>query len=423
MSSEKYIGLDVHLATISVAVMDSQGKVVMESILETKASTLLEFFAGLRGSLFVTFEEGTWAAWHYDLLKPHVSEVLVCNPRKIPLLKQGNKSDKIDARKLAERLRLHDLKPVYHGETGIRMLRELARSYLTVVKDLSRVMNRLKALYRSWAIPCTDRDVYYTRHRREWLDKIPEAGTGWRAEQLYQQLDMLQHLRQQARGALLAESRKHTITAKLGQIPALGPIGSAVAVALMQTPNRFRSKRQLWTYSGLGLETRDSGEYHYVQGQPQRRKKQATIRGLNKDYNHDLKGLCKGAATRASVKPYPESIQEWKLDGQLERDKNVVEMAAAMESGFRSGGKAGALRGAIQALLAERKAGKSFVSPYWIAQNYADLGDNDHAFEWLEIAYKERDTAIVGIPSDFMFDPIHSDSRYRELVRRIGLPQ
>src|ERR1700747_1830471 len=87
MSSEKYIGLDVHQATIWVAVMDSQGKVVMESILETKTSTRLEFFAGLRGSLFVTFEEGTWAAWLYDLLKPHVTEVLVCNPRKIPLLK------------------------------------------------------------------------------------------------------------------------------------------------------------------------------------------------------------------------------------------------------------------------------------------------------------------------------------------------
>jgi transposase len=74
-------------------------------------------------------------------------------------------------------------------------------------------------------------------------------------------------------------------------------------VALIQTPHRFRSKRQLWTYSGLGLETRDSGEYHFVKGQPRRRKKQATIRGLNKDYNHDLKGLFKGAATRASVQP------------------------------------------------------------------------------------------------------------------------
>src|SRR5882724_7311996 len=303
MSSEKYIGLDVHQATISVAVLDSRGKLVMESIVETKAATILDFFAGLRGTLSVTFEEGTWAAWLYDLLKPHVDQLVVCNPRKNALLKDGNKSDRIDARKLADLLRGNQLKPVYHGETGVRMLRELSRSYLTIVKDLSRVMNRLKAVYRSWAIPCAGRDVYYARHRSEWLGKIPEAGTRRRAEQLYQQLGMLQHLRQQARRELLAESRKHTITAKLRQIPSLGRIRSALAVALIQTTHRFRTKRQLWTYSGLGLETRDSGGYHYVKGQLRRTRKQLSIRGLNADHNHDLKGLFKAAATRTSVRP------------------------------------------------------------------------------------------------------------------------
>ena len=125
MNDEKYIGLEVHQATISVAVMDSTGRVVMESILETKAATILQFFAGLRGTLLVTFEEGTCAAWLYDLLKPHVDKLVVCNPRKNALLKDGNKSDRIDARKLADRLRGNQLKPVYHGETGVRMLREL----------------------------------------------------------------------------------------------------------------------------------------------------------------------------------------------------------------------------------------------------------------------------------------------------------
>src|SRR5499427_6159314 len=181
MNSEKYIGLDVHQATISVAVLDSTGKLVMESILETKAATVLQFLAGLRGTLLVTFEEGTWAVWLYDVLKPHVSRLVVCNPRKNALLKDGNKSDRIDARKLAELLRGNQLKPVYHGETGVRMLRELARSYLTIVKDLTRFMNRLKALYRSWAIPCAGRDVYYTRHRSQWLEKITEAGPRRRA--------------------------------------------------------------------------------------------------------------------------------------------------------------------------------------------------------------------------------------------------
>jgi hypothetical protein len=113
----------------------------MESILDTKASTLLEFLGGLRGTLYVTFEEGTWGTWLYDLLKPHVAKVLVCNPRKNAVLKDGSKSDKIDAYKLADRLRLNDLKPVYQGETGVRMLRELARSYLAIVKDLTRVMS------------------------------------------------------------------------------------------------------------------------------------------------------------------------------------------------------------------------------------------------------------------------------------------
>ena len=108
MNQAKYIGMDVHQATISVAVMDSAGKLILESILETKAATILQFIGGLRGSLLVTFEEGTSAAWLYDLLKPHVANVLVCDPRKNALLKDGSKSDRIDARKLAELLRATD---------------------------------------------------------------------------------------------------------------------------------------------------------------------------------------------------------------------------------------------------------------------------------------------------------------------------
>src|SRR6202140_4018872 len=104
MKQEKYIGMDVHQATISVAVMDWQGKVIMECIPERKAATILEFFQGLRGSLSVTFEEGTSAAWLHDLLKPHVTHLVVCDPRRNALLKDGSKSDRIDARKLAELL-------------------------------------------------------------------------------------------------------------------------------------------------------------------------------------------------------------------------------------------------------------------------------------------------------------------------------
>jgi transposase len=300
ISSTKYIGMDVHTQSISSAVMNSVGKVVMESVIETKASTILEFIDGLRGDLRVTFEEGTWAAWLYDLLKPHVTEVVVCNPRKAALLKDGSKGDRIDARKLAELLYMNSIKSVYHGENGLRTMKELARSYLTITKDLTRIMNRLKALYRSWGVPCAGKDVYAPRHRAEWLGKISEAGVRRRAEHYYQQLDVLRLLRQEVRRDLLAEAKKHKPWKLLRQIPGIGPIRAAVLIAVIQTPHRFRTKRQLWKYSGLGLETHDSGQYHTEEGQLQRSKKPATVRGLNKDHNHDLKDIFKGAATTVS---------------------------------------------------------------------------------------------------------------------------
>ena len=149
----------------------------------------------MRGTLSLTFEEGTSAAWLHDLLKAHVSWLVVCDPRKAALLKEGNKSDRIDARKLAELLRTNQLKPVYHGEHGIRTLKELGRSYLTVSKEITRTMNRIKSLYRSRTIPCPGTTVYAPRHRAEWLAKIVEPGVRVRAEHLYEQLDSLQPIR------------------------------------------------------------------------------------------------------------------------------------------------------------------------------------------------------------------------------------
>jgi len=305
MNDAKYIGLDVHQATITVAVRDSAGKLVIEAILETKAETILQFLRGVRGSLHVTFEEGTWAAWLHDLLKPHVTRVVVCDPRKNALLKVGNKNDRIDARKLSELLYLNKLSPVYHGEQGIRTLRELARSYLTITRDLTRVMSRLKAIYRGWAIPCAGQQVYAPHYRGEWLAKISEAGVRRRAELYYLQFDTLAALRQGVRRELLAESRKHPATRLLRQIPSIGPIRAALLIALIQTPNRFRTKRQLWAYGGLALRTYTSGEYRFVSGELKRSKKVLAVRGLNLNHNHDLKNLFKGAATRAAATAGP----------------------------------------------------------------------------------------------------------------------
>ncbi|HKR84235.1 MAG TPA: transposase [Terriglobales bacterium] len=193
-------------------------------MLETKGGTILEFIQGLRGTLALTFEEGTWATWLHDLLKPHVNRLVVCDPRKNAQSRDGNKNDRMDARMLAELLRTNRVKGVYHEKNGTRALKELGRSYLTLTKDSTRVMNRIKSVYRSWAIPCAGTSVYGRRHRAQWLAKLVEPGVRIRAQHLYEQLDSLEPVRQAARHELLRESRKHAAVKLLRQIPTIGPI-------------------------------------------------------------------------------------------------------------------------------------------------------------------------------------------------------
>jgi transposase len=305
MNSVKYVGMDVHQATISVAVLDGGGKRVMESVVATRAAAILDFLGGLRGALEVTFEEGTHSAWLSDLLVRRVARVVVSNPRRNALLKAGNKSDAIDARKLAELLRAGLLSPVYHGEAGTTTVKQLARSYLALTEDTTRVMSRLKALYRDQAIASAGRKPYGRRHREAWLERLKGAGLRRRAERLYQELDALQALRREARRELIQECRKHAEAKRLGTVPFLGPIRIALLIGRVQTPYRFRSKRQFWAYCGLALETRSSADYRFVNGQLERVPKPVWIRGLNWNHNHDLKNLFKSAATTASVRPGP----------------------------------------------------------------------------------------------------------------------
>ena len=118
---------------------------------------------------------------------------------------------------------------------------------------------------------------------------------------------------------------------------------------------------------------------------------------------------------------YAQVIEEWKAFGQLSGDRNDSDFASAVEQGFRSAGWKGALTSGIEAQQAQRKTGYS--SGYHIAAMYADSGDKDQAFRWLNTAYKERDGWLVGLKTDFSLDPIRSDPRFAELVRKVGLPQ
>ena len=139
------------------------------------------------------------------------------------------------------------VRSVYHGENGVRTLSELARSYLTISTDLMRVMTRVKAIYRSWGIPCRGKQVYAERYRAEWLGKIQEAGVRRRAEFYYQQFDALRALRQEVRRELLAEAQKHDAWKLLREIPFDRPDPGGAA-------DRFDANAASFPYQAAALE-------------------------------------------------------------------------------------------------------------------------------------------------------------------------
>jgi transposase len=296
-----YVGMDVHVASIVIVVLNGAGKVVMESIIETGAETVRGFIKQLRGKVYVTFEEGSQATWLYDLVRPLVTEVVVCDPRHNKLLQSGNKSDRVDARKLAELLRNGSLRAVYHGEQGARVLKELVRNYDCLMADTTRVMLRLKAIFRGRAIACAGEDVYRSDRRAQWLAKLREPGAQQRASFLYEQLTALKPLRQEAKRLMLKEARRQPAFQLLLSIPRLGPVSVAQLIAVVGTPFRFRSKRQFWAYVGLAVVTRTSAEYVLVNGVVRRSSRPLATRGLNRNHNHLLKKVFKSAATSACV--------------------------------------------------------------------------------------------------------------------------
>jgi transposase len=240
----------------------------------------------------------------YEIARPLCERVVVCDPRKIA--SRGNKDDRRDADHLCELLRLNALTPIYHEHTD-RRLKELVRCYEALVDDSLRVMLRIRALYRSRAIAVKARSVYHPTRRQEWLEQIRDAGGRFRAEQLYEQLDTLLELRRRARSAVLRQACNFKAYRLLRSVPGIGPLRAAEILATVSDPHRFRTKRQLWMYAGLGVITRSSGEWipDAATGRIRRSGRAPLTRGLNRNFNRPLKKIFKMAAHDVTGRPGP----------------------------------------------------------------------------------------------------------------------
>ena len=288
----RYIGLDVHKASTTFGVLNETGKRVGKHVVETNGEALVAQMKAIAGKKHVCLEEGTQSAWLYEILQPHATEVVVALVSE----RRGPKDDERDAFDLAERLRTGTVqRKVFKEEGEFKKLRELAHTHTKVVQDVVRVQNRIKALFRSRGVSVSGMGVYSEDGRKGCLEQLPDASRG-AAMTLFAEYDAVEPIRRQAEKDLVAESHRHATSRILETCPGLGPIRVAHLIAVVVSPERFRTKRQFWSYSGLGIVMRSSSDWAKTEKGDWQREKVQKTRGLNMNHNRMLKNVFKAAA-------------------------------------------------------------------------------------------------------------------------------
>ncbi len=302
---ERYIGCDVHAASCTLSVLNAAGKRLRRDVVETNGEALIGYLKQLRGNLQLCIEESEWSQWLVEILSPHVVELVVFRPEWKP----GSKNDAIDADELAERMRTGRVgRPVYKDPKRFAALREWVRVYSMITKDVARTKNRLKSFYRARGVKCAGEGVYEREKRMKLGRVLPPARRG-ALELVGRELQALEVLKEEAASAMVRESRRHPIAGILETVPGLGPVRVAELMAIMLTPWRFRTKRQLWAYAGFGVVTRSSADWVLHDGRWVKARVVQT-RGLNFNHNPKLKAIFKGAANTVISHGGPSPLLE-----------------------------------------------------------------------------------------------------------------
>jgi transposase len=298
----RYIGIDAHDKSCTAVVLDERGREIQKVLLETNGELIRRFVQLVPKARHVAFEEGNLSQWLYELLEPVSEEVVVFVPPK----HQGEKNDYRDALDAAEKLRTHALKrTVFKPTRELAELRSAVRAHHALVKDLTRAKVRLNSVFRARAVRVGD-EIYAKERRQEALKLLPEAECKL-AEAFGAELDALQPLLS-ARTKALKAARTPEVE-RLETMPGIGLVRAATIVAVVGTPNRFRTRSQFWSYCGLGIVRRASAQWTPGKGGKWVAVEKQCTRGLNRNRNAALKDVFKGAALSVLADPeHPLSV-------------------------------------------------------------------------------------------------------------------
>jgi len=262
MKKIAYLAMDLHAHNCTLGQMDDEGFFKGNQEFPTSENNIIHALESVKAKeKYLTIEAGVLAYWAAQIANPCVSQVIVCDPRENALIyKNRYKRDKIDTRNLCRLLRLGELKNVYLPENDDRaVFKAAAQHYLDLRNQLTRLKQKLKAIYRHWGVINIFTDsVYSNCGRDKYLEQVKRLPIRNQLLRLYYLMEKTEAMRKSARKAMIQLGRKYPEIRQFVKIPGIADISAHVFDAFIQTPHRFARKSQLWKYCRLSITDRSS---------------------------------------------------------------------------------------------------------------------------------------------------------------------
>jgi transposase len=300
-----YIGADVHSNNTELAV-EQKGKLVARYSVPTTIPAIGTVLDSVQGRKLFAMEEGPMAGWLYRNLHEKVDQFIVSEPRRNKLITcEGDKDDKIDARKLAVLLRGEFLKAVHHTDDSDRAhLKHWVNLYHDRVRDAVRYINKIRACCRMHGIAIPRKVVRNNVHRLDWLSGLDNPVLKAQLQMLWIGYDATKEQVQIARKQLSSAARKHRIIKHWCKLPGIRLIRAATIFAYLDTPWRFKNRAKLHKYCGVGLVRATSGKDKQGRPKPARLKLPWAV-------NRRLKNAVLGAATSAITRHSNNAFKDY----------------------------------------------------------------------------------------------------------------
>ena len=282
-ASKAYLAIDAHARNCVLGWRDGRGRYQGDERFETAESELIRHVVKVPADLkYLTVEEGPLAAWIARTLNEYAAKILICDPRKNTQIRRDpNKNDHRDTCELSRLLWLGQLSAVYHPQDDDRaVFKAAAQQDLDLRQTETNLKRKLKAKFRTWGVPDVDGTlVYGAKHRSDYLNRIELPVIRHQLQRLYDLLDEALRVHDEAFQELQRIGRRYPEIEEFQKIPGVGPVGSHIFDAYIQTPDRFADKRKVWRYCQLGVTDRSSD------GKP------LGYRRLDRNGNGELKAL------------------------------------------------------------------------------------------------------------------------------------